>query len=561
MFSAISERRKAIEAEGVYIAGFGLNGVVMPKRTTDGNHDSTEDRIERFNAAEQDWTPQEEAKLLRKLDLRILLPCCIIYFVAYLDRVNLGNVKILQSKTPDSIDSSLNLKGVDFNWAVSISYFTVTALLIPSTLLFKKYSAKVYFPTIMILWGAVAMAIAGVKSAAGLLVARFFLGVPESGVVPCCVLYFSFWYRPRERAWRLAVFHAFNALAGAVSAFLAAAIDHLNNRGGLKSWQWVFIVEGAIPVALAFPVYFLLLTFPETSKALSERERYIAINRFGRGATRSTDVTWDTSAFIRIMTRPSTYCFFVSYICVTIIAVSQATFLPSIFHNFLSFSTTKSNLYTAALYLAIIPLYLIWSLHSDWVRERTWHFLLPCIASIPCYAVWTHFSFNADATSIKPISLYGIALLGKLVVISQPIILSYRSSTLYGAAEQAVGTSAAVASLSIASIIAPQIFPDSDGPLYQSGFIACVALEAVAILSYCCIPVLLLWEAESRKKKTGHVMPLRAVLDAENAQVSEATIARLHAIHAEEEQAHYLEKAKFKGGSVEHVDIVETGPR
>lgn len=72
-------------------------------------------------------------------------------------------------------------------------------------------------------------------------------------------------------------------------------------------------------------------------------------------------------------------------------------------------------------------------------------------------AVWTFFAFHSEASSIKPISLYGVAILGKLIAISQPIILSYRSSTLYGAAEQAVGTSAAVASLSIASIIAPQV--------------------------------------------------------------------------------------------------------
>ncbi|KAJ5781021.1 hypothetical protein N7457_006181 [Penicillium paradoxum] len=559
MFKVFSERRKAIEADGVYIGGFKLRNSMIPEKKADGSYNTTEDRIEQFNAAEQDWTPQEEAKLLRKLDLRVLLPCCIIYFVAYLDRVNLGNVKVLRSNTPDSIKSSLHLEGTQFNWAVSISYFSVTALLIPSTILFKKFSAKRYFPIIMVLWGTVVMAIAGVRSGPGLLAARFFLGVPESGVVPCCVLYFSFWYRPRERAWRLAVFHAFNALAGAVSAFFATAIDHLNGKGGLKSWQWVFIIEGALPIALAVPVYFLLLTFPEDSKALSERERYIAINRFGRGATRSTDVTWDTSAFIRIMTRPSTYCFFISYICVTIIAVSQATFLPTIFHELMNFSSTKSNLYTAVVYLAIIPLYLIWSLHSDWVRERMWHFILPCLGSIPCYAVWTYFSFNADATTIQPISLYGVAFMGKAIVISQPIILSFRSSTLYGAAEQAVGTSAAVASLSIASIVAPQIFPDSDGPLYQNGFVACLVLEVVAILSYCCIPVLLLLEAERRKKKTGHVMPLRAILDAENAQVSDATLARMHAIQ-EKEAAENLQNAKLKGDSSgAHVEHVEMG--
>lgn len=63
----------------------------------------------------------------------------------------------------------------------------------------KKYSAKYYFPIIMILWGAMVMAIAGVKNAAGLLSLRFLLGIPEAGVVPSCIMYFAMWYKPSER--------------------------------------------------------------------------------------------------------------------------------------------------------------------------------------------------------------------------------------------------------------------------------------------------------------------------------------------------------------------------
>ena len=89
-------------------------------------------------------------------------------------------------------------------------------------------------------------------------------------------------------------------------------------------------IEGAMSVIMALPVYFLLLTFPETTPALNERERHIAINRFGRGATRHTDVTWDTKTFLQVFSRPSTYVFFVSYICLLIVAVSLGTFLPII---------------------------------------------------------------------------------------------------------------------------------------------------------------------------------------------------------------------------------------
>lgn len=59
--------------------------------------------------------------------------------------------------------------------------------------------------------------------------------------------------------------------------------------------------------------------------------------------------------------------------------------------------------------------------------------------------------------SIKPISLYGLAYLGKSISICQPAALAYRSATLYGATEQAVGGAIGVAGLSVASIIGPQV--------------------------------------------------------------------------------------------------------
>lgn len=138
----------------------------------------------------------------------------------------------------------------------------------------KATSAKVYLPIAAFLWGTIVMCIAATKNSAGLFASRFFLGIPESGVTPACLYYFTFWYKPSERAWRIGVFHSANALASGVSGFLAVGIDHLNRKGGLDSWQWVFIIEGAMSVVLAPAIWWLLLTFPESSKSLNERRKW-----------------------------------------------------------------------------------------------------------------------------------------------------------------------------------------------------------------------------------------------------------------------------------------------
>ncbi|KAJ5612555.1 hypothetical protein N7510_005749 [Penicillium lagena] len=522
MFSSYRQEVAEAEEAGVYIGGWSLKNVFRPTKDTHGEYDTAEDRIERLTVETPDWSAEEERRLVRKLDCRVVVPCCMMYILAYLDRSNLANVKILQNDTPDSLEESLGLKGIDFNWAVSVAYFAVTAMLIPATLMLKKLSAKIFFPLCMITWGIIIMTMAACSNAAGLIASRVFLGIPEAGVVTCGVMYFSFWYKPRERAVRIGIFYSSNSIAQAVSGFLAVGINKLNGRGGLMSWQWVFIIEGAMSIAVAIPIYFTLLTFPETST-----KRHIATNRFGRGSTRQTDVTWSTSAFIQIMTRPSTYTFFISYICIAIAAVAQATFLPTILNTLLEFPTQRANLYAAIVNLVAIPLYWTYPLHSDWTRERMWHFIVPVMASIPCYAVWTHYSSHHATHDISYMSLYGMAFLGQMLLVAQPVLLSYRSATLYGAAEQAVGTSIAVAALSIASIIAPQMYPNQDAPYYLAGFSATVALLAISIPFYLLTPLCLYWEARWRKKKTGQVLPLQVDEDVARSQAQAVTEAEI----------------------------------
>ena len=475
--SEFSRKRELLEQEGVYIGGWSLKNIFTPTKK-ERLHGSEEDDNGEKALVQQEWTDAEEARLRRKLDMRVLLPCCVIFFMAVLDRGNLGNIKILQQGTPDSIISSLNLHGRKFNWAVSIPSFSSTVLLIPCNLLMKKVSAKWYFPTSMLLWGIIVMNFAATKSAAGFLSARFMLGIPEAGVVPASILYFSFWYKPSERAFRIGVFHSAGNLASAVSGFLALAINRLNGIGGLKAWQWVFIIEGALPILLAPVLWLWLLTYPEDTTALSERQRYIAINRFGPGSTRQTDVTWSWPAFRRLFARPSTYAFFISYITLGIVASAQGTFLPTFLSSFLHFSVAKSNLYTAICKLTIIPIYWFYSAHSDWTYERMWHYVIPALIALPRYAIWTYASSH-PAHSISTISLYGMSFLGQVIQIAQPILLSYRSATLYGACEQAVGGAVAIASGSLAGIIAPHLYAEKDSPGFLPGFSATCGLLVV----------------------------------------------------------------------------------
>lgn len=65
---------------------------------------------------DKDWSPEEERAFVRKLDIRLLPACFMVFLLAYIDRGNIGSIRILQHGGPDSLEATLNLHGTAFNW-------------------------------------------------------------------------------------------------------------------------------------------------------------------------------------------------------------------------------------------------------------------------------------------------------------------------------------------------------------------------------------------------------------------------------------------------------------
>jgi MFS transporter, ACS family, DAL5 transporter family protein len=83
-----------------------------------------------------------------------------------------------------------------------------------------------------------------VKNNAGLLAARWFLGIAEAGLFPGVNFYLSCWYKGSEIGVRSSIFFSAAALAGSFGGLLAAAIARMHGIGGMPGWAWIFIIEG-----------------------------------------------------------------------------------------------------------------------------------------------------------------------------------------------------------------------------------------------------------------------------------------------------------------------------
>jgi sugar phosphate permease len=116
-----------------------------------------------------------EAKILRKMDLRLIPTLALLYLLSFLDRGNIGNAKI------EGLVDDLHMTGAQYNWCLTVFFFTYAAFEVPSNLLLKKLRPSIWLPTIMVAWGVVMTLMGIVKDFKALLIARIFLGVAEAG--------------------------------------------------------------------------------------------------------------------------------------------------------------------------------------------------------------------------------------------------------------------------------------------------------------------------------------------------------------------------------------------
>jgi ACS family tartrate transporter-like MFS transporter len=105
---------------------------------------------------------------------------------------------------------------------------------------------------------------------------RFLLGACEAGFFPGMILYLTYWFPASSRGQFNALFLSAIMVANIIGAPISGAILHwAGGFGGLKSWQWLFLLEGLPSCILAFVTLIYLPSRPADAKWLSAGEKDI----------------------------------------------------------------------------------------------------------------------------------------------------------------------------------------------------------------------------------------------------------------------------------------------
>ncbi|GAB2763902.1 MFS transporter [Amycolatopsis magusensis] len=323
-------------------------------------------------------------RVLRKVALRLMPFLCLLYFVNYLDRVNLAFA------APAGMNEELGLTATVFGFASGIFFLGYLLLEVPSNLALHRFGARRWMARIMITWGVVATVMAFVPNATTLVVLRFLLGVAEAGFFPGIILYLTFWFPAAQRAKAVAMFMAAVPISSAVGSTVSGLlISGGDGVFGLSGWRFMFLVEGVPAILLAFVTWFYLTDRPEKAKWLTESERtWLASTLDAEKANTEQKHHWPLR---KALTHPRILALAFVYFGIAYGLYALGFFLPTIIAGFkqqfgVQFSITETGLITAIPYVVGAVVMVLWARHGDRTGERTWHVALPMLvggAAIP----------------------------------------------------------------------------------------------------------------------------------------------------------------------------------
>ncbi|KAI9878340.1 MAG: hypothetical protein M1830_001199, partial [Pleopsidium flavum] len=214
-----------------------------------------------------------DKKLLLKLDIKLIPWLCLLYLMAFLDRTNIGNARL------DGLEKDLKINSSQYNASLTIFFVSYSVFEPLTNVLLKRLRPSIFIPAIMVLWGIVMVTMGLTHNYAGLMSARWFLGLAEAGLFPGISYYLSCWYKRSEFGIRMAIFFSAAAVSGSFGGLLATAIGLMKGIGGKGGWAWIFIIEGLATVLIGIASFWMVHDFPDEARFLSDGDRARVIRR------------------------------------------------------------------------------------------------------------------------------------------------------------------------------------------------------------------------------------------------------------------------------------------
>ena len=274
-----------------------------------------------------------ETRTTGKVMWRLMPILFVCYFVAYLDRVNVGFAKL-------QMNSALGLSEASYGLGAGLFFIAYFLLEVPSNLALARFGARLWIARIMFTWGLISALFAFIRPISAstgvapdwvFFILRFMLGIAEAGFFPGVIFFLTLWFPSVYRARVVSLFMLAIPFSSIVGAPLSGAL--LNVTGAsLDGWQWLFIIEAVPSLLMAAVIIFYLTDRPEQATWLQADEKAWLTTRIDGETSKKQAV--EHLSIGKAITDPRVLLCAFMYFCLNAASYGVAFFLPTIVKGF-----------------------------------------------------------------------------------------------------------------------------------------------------------------------------------------------------------------------------------
>ena len=340
-----------------------------------------------------------ETRTMRKVTGRLVPFLILCYFVAYLDRVNVGFAGL-------TMGADLGLTNKAFGFASGVFFLAYFVFEVPSNLLLHRFGASKWIARIMFTWGIVSGANAFVTGETSFDVVRVLLGIAEAGFFPGIIFFLTLWfpavYRGRIVGWFMAAIPASSVIGAPVSSLLL----YLDGVAGFRGWQWMFLVEAVPALILSVVVFFYLTDRPAAARWLADDERAWLVGRLA--AEERTREKRESLSVMQALFDPRVLILSLVYFGAVASNYGIGFWMPQIVQGFGGLSKFQIGLITAVPYVVGTVSMVLWGRRSDRRMERKADVAIPLFVAAAGIAAAAVFDQPVLKMACLTIAAFGV---------------------------------------------------------------------------------------------------------------------------------------------------------
>lgn len=190
----------------------------------------------------------------------------LMYILGFLNRTNIGFAK-------DALRTSAHISNAAYALGAGLFFLSYAAFEVPSNLMMHRLGARIWMTRIMITWGLVSAAMIFANGEWSFYVLRLLLGAAEAGFFPGVILYLTYWFPNRSRTAMIGMFYFGAPLAFIFGSPLSGYLMQIHGLAGMRGWQWMFLIEGLMTVAVGIWTFWYLDDRPSDAAWLPAAEK------------------------------------------------------------------------------------------------------------------------------------------------------------------------------------------------------------------------------------------------------------------------------------------------